>query len=76
MNLKIRQFEQSIIDTINGTEIPIEAKRLVLENVLHKVSAVSDNQVSKEQEELLAKINTNNKDDGSATEVMENEQDL
>ena len=76
MNLKIRQFEQSIIDIINGTEIPIEAKRLVLENVLHKVSAVSDNQVSKEQEELLAKINTNNKDDGSATEVMENEQDL
>lgn len=48
MNLEIRGFEQKIIHTINESALPIEAKRLVLRDVLQQVESVADEQITKE----------------------------
>lgn len=50
MNLEIRRFEQNLIRMINESELPIEAKRLVMKDVLHQVESVADDQVKKEHE--------------------------
>lgn len=37
MNLKIRRLEEDIVAILNDSDIPIEAKRLVLQNILDVV---------------------------------------
>ena len=37
MNLKIRMLEENIVAILNDSDIPIEAKRLVLQNILNVV---------------------------------------
>jgi hypothetical protein len=37
MNLKIRRLEEDIVAILNDSDIPIEAKRLVLQNILNVV---------------------------------------
>lgn len=41
MDCQIRDFEDEIIGVINDSDLPIEVKRLVLAEILHKVEVES-----------------------------------
>lgn len=47
-NLKIREFEQSLINQINCADIPIEVKRIVVKDILNQLEEVT-NKVLKEE---------------------------
>ena len=51
MNLEIRKFQEDLIRLTNEAQIPIEAKRLVMESVLQKVVVASEEVLRKELEE-------------------------
>ena len=53
LNLSIRECEQAIIEELNSFAIPIEAKRLILQNVLNKVTVEADKQVAEETLHIL-----------------------
>lgn len=48
VNLAIRECEHATIDTLNSFDIPIEAKRLIAQNILNLLSKDADLQVSNE----------------------------
>ena len=51
MNSKIRQLEDKLIAVLNDSDIPIEAKRLVVGNVYHLTEKEADKAILKEQYE-------------------------
>lgn len=55
MDLKIKEFESIIINTVNNYELPMEVKRLVVENILFRlekaVNQVIENQIKKLKED-------------------------
>jgi hypothetical protein len=51
MNLEIRKYQEDLIKLTNEAQIPIEAKRLVMENVLRQVVFASEEILRKELEE-------------------------
>ena len=51
MNKKIRELEDKIIATLNESDIPIEAKRLIIANVLNLVMKESDRVIIYESKE-------------------------
>jgi hypothetical protein len=54
-DLKIRKFEQFLINYINSVdELPIEVKRLVVQDILNQIQDASD-AVVKEQQDSLSK---------------------
>lgn len=50
-NLKIRQFQQAIINFVNQSDLPIEVKRLCLNDISAQVNAAAEQQVYAENEE-------------------------
>ena len=48
LNLKIRNLEDTIIDGINASDLPIEVKRLVVSEVLNLVIKQADKEVIQE----------------------------
>lgn len=56
MNGQIRALEDALLTLINATEIPIEAKRLILENLLIKVTNKANEIIA---EEIKAKETDN-----------------
>ena len=48
LNLKIRNLEDTIIDAINASDLPIEVKRLVVSEVLNLVIKQADKEVIQE----------------------------
>lgn len=48
MNLKIRNLEDTIIDAINASDLPIEVKRLIVSDVLNLVIRQADKEVINE----------------------------
>lgn len=59
MNAQIRALQDALVTLINTSPIPMEAKRLILENLLIKVSQKSDSIIA---EELKEKENTDGSD--------------
>lgn len=55
MNLEIRQFEEQLVRLYNSSNVPAEAKRLALLEVLHKAEEVSSQLLSKELAERKKK---------------------
>lgn len=53
MNLKIRMFEQSLVNLINQTDLPIEVKRITMENIFQKVCKEADRITNNELNEKL-----------------------
>ena len=51
-NYKIRQFEDSVIDTFNKSDLQIEIKRLVAQNVLNLLTKKADETITKEIQEM------------------------
>lgn len=52
MNKQIRQLEDDLINVLNGSAIPIEAKRFVVLDVLHLIEKEAD-------KTILAEIRSN-----------------
>ncbi len=42
INIAIRQFEQTLIETINQNNLPIEIKRLAMLDVMRQVQSAAD----------------------------------
>ena len=52
-DLKIRKFEQFLINYINSVdELPIEVKRLVVQDILTQIQDASDTVIKEQQESL------------------------
>ena len=51
MNKKIRELEDKIIATLNESDVPIEAKRLIIANVLNLVMKEADKVIAYEIQE-------------------------
>lgn len=65
MNLAIREFEQTIINFINQSPIPIETKRLVIKDIFYQIEKASDEVI---KQEIQIKKEQENKDKEEATE--------
>lgn len=53
MDFRIRLFLDSIIDTVNQfNDIPLEARRLVLESAMHIVEKAADKAIAIERESM------------------------
>lgn len=50
-NYKIRQFEDSVIDMFNKSDLQIEIKRLVTQNVLNLITKKADETITAEIQE-------------------------
>lgn len=48
MNRQIRQLEDDLISTLNGSNIPVEAKRYVVLDVLHLLEKEADKAILEE----------------------------
>lgn len=48
MNTKMRALEDDIISLLNGSDVPIEAKRLILTDILNIVTKKADETISQE----------------------------
>ena len=51
-NYTIRQFEDKVIDTFNASDLQIEIKRLVAQNVLNLLTKKADETITKEIQEM------------------------
>lgn len=50
MDLKIRKFRNDLISLINATEISLEVKRLVINEVQKIVTEAADNYIASQQQ--------------------------
>lgn len=48
LNLKIRNLEDTIIDAVNASDLPIEVKRLIVSDVLNLILRQADKEVINE----------------------------
>ena len=62
INYQIRMFEKSLVDCLNASDLPIELKRVVLENTLNNVNKATEeviqNEILKESEDIADGIPT------------------
>ena len=47
-SLEIREFEQSIINLFNGCGLPMEIKRLIVNDIAGQINRAADNQINVE----------------------------
>ena len=47
-SLEIREFEQSIINLFNGCGLPMEIKRLIVNDISGQINRAADNQINVE----------------------------
>ena len=47
-SLEIREFEQSIVNLINDCGLPIEIKRLIVNDIAGQINRAADNQINVE----------------------------
>ena len=52
MNYKIRKLEDEIIEVLNASDAPMEAKRLVVQNVLSLIKEKADAAIIEELKEV------------------------
>lgn len=65
MDFRIRLFLDTIIDTVNQfNDIPLEARRLVLESAMHIVEKAADKAIATERESM---------EEENAESVLENQ---
>jgi hypothetical protein len=65
-NYKIRQFEDSVIDMFNKSDLQIEIKRLVAQNVLNLLTKKADETITAE----IQKMKKEEKKDGIYTDSL------
>lgn len=47
-SLEIREFEQSIVNLFNGCGLPMEVKRLIVNDIAGQINRAADNQINVE----------------------------
>ena len=52
MNYKMRDLEDRVISLLNGSDVPIEAKRLIIQNVLNLITKQADKVIMEEMKEM------------------------
>lgn len=52
MNYKMRDLEDCVISLLNGSDVPIEAKRLIIQNVLNLITKQADKVILEEMKEM------------------------
>lgn len=52
MNYKMRDLEDRVISLLNGSDVPIEAKRLIIQNVLNLITKQADKVILEEMKEM------------------------
>lgn len=52
MNYKIRQLEDNLVEMINASDVPIECKRLIVQDILKKITAQADSVIVEEIKEM------------------------
>jgi len=55
MNSKIRQLEDDLINVLNSSDVPIEAKRLVVGSIYHATEKAADKAITTEKYDELMK---------------------
>lgn len=53
MNVTMRQFQENMVNLVNSAHLPIEAKRLVVCEVLHKIEEQANIQIACEIQEQI-----------------------
>lgn len=51
-NFRIRDFEDKVIELFNSSDLQIEIKRLVAQNVLNLLTKMADETITKEIQEM------------------------
>lgn len=64
MDKEIRAFQTTIVNDINGAQLPIEVKRLVICNILQELSAKADFVIQSQIEQ------ERNKENGESTQPV------
>lgn len=64
-SLEIREFEQAIINQINQSPLPLEVKRLIVENICAQVNEATNKQIQAELKERSSKEESEVKSDGN-----------
>lgn len=64
MNLKIREFKQTLTSYINSVDLPIEVKSIVLEDLSRQVTYLSTEAI---KQELVAQEKENKTEDAEET---------
>ena len=52
MNYKMRDLEDNVISLLNASDVPIEAKRLIVQNVLNLITKQADKIIVEEIKEM------------------------
>lgn len=52
MNLKTRQLYNNLIQTLNGSDLPIEVKRLIVGNIYHQIENEADRAILDEMKPI------------------------
>lgn len=69
-SLEIREFEQSIVNLFNGCGLPMEIKRLIVNDIAGQINRAADNQINVELAERNRESEVNA--DGNDEAVHEN----
>ena len=56
LDIEIRQFRDELLEKVNGTELPLEVKRLVLNEILHAVSEASDTFINTQKQSIISQL--------------------
>lgn len=51
-NYKIRDLEDKLIDTLNASDVAIEVKRLIVQNLLNMVTKQADAKITMEIQDM------------------------
>lgn len=71
-SLEIREFEQSIINLFNECGLPMEIKRLIVNDIAGQINRAADNQINVELEERNKEKESEVSADGNDKAVCEN----
>lgn len=56
LDIQIRQFRDELLEKVNSTELPLEVKRLVLNEILHAVSEASDTFINSQKQSIISQL--------------------
>ena len=71
-SLEIREFEQSIVNLINGCGLPMEVKRLIVNDIAGQINRATDSQINVELAERNREEESEVTADGNDEAVQKN----
>nr|DAR52927.1 MAG TPA: hypothetical protein [Bacteriophage sp.] len=71
-SLEIREFEQSIVNLFNGCGLPMEVKRLIVNDIAGQINRAADSQINVELAERNREEESEETADGNDEAVQKN----